>query len=306
MLVEPQAGDRTEDNLNPVGRIFYAGSALICVPHAIADGGQGTPALGAQAGRDRAGRGARAGGLLFGSPRGRDARSTSCWRPGRSGREQRTRAAGRLGETELTRRCGRLVEQRTRPCTVSGSAAGEQGLGEVALRVCGERDAARARDRPRSRPRGRRSLRPLVRPPRGRGQAVVRPSRRARLPARATIMRSAKGSSSGTTAAARSGSPTRRTPRRAARVRSGGCRRAACAQALGQPPRPAAPAPRCRRRARRGRARGRARYDRPAGEWIPRSQGPRSNPCNVSSTTWSVYWFAVSTRSALWSPTRVA
>ena len=50
MLVEPQAGDRTEDNLNPVGRIFYAGSALICVPHAIADGGPGTPALGAQAG----------------------------------------------------------------------------------------------------------------------------------------------------------------------------------------------------------------------------------------------------------------
>jgi len=50
MLVEPQAGDRTEDNLNPVGRIFYAGSARICVPHAIADGGTGTPALGAQAG----------------------------------------------------------------------------------------------------------------------------------------------------------------------------------------------------------------------------------------------------------------
>lgn len=50
MLVEPQAGDRTEDNLNPVGRIFYAGSTLICVPHAIADGGPATPALGAQAG----------------------------------------------------------------------------------------------------------------------------------------------------------------------------------------------------------------------------------------------------------------
>jgi SAM-dependent methyltransferase len=50
MLVEPQASDRTEDNLNPVGRIFYAGSALICVPHAIADGGPGSPALGAQAG----------------------------------------------------------------------------------------------------------------------------------------------------------------------------------------------------------------------------------------------------------------
>lgn len=50
MLVEPQAGDRPEDNLNPVGRIFYAGSALICVPHAIADSGGRTPALGAQAG----------------------------------------------------------------------------------------------------------------------------------------------------------------------------------------------------------------------------------------------------------------
>ena len=49
MLVEPQAGERAEDNLNPVGRLFYAGSALICVPHAIADGGPGTPALGNQA-----------------------------------------------------------------------------------------------------------------------------------------------------------------------------------------------------------------------------------------------------------------
>ena len=50
MLVEPQAGDRSEDNLNPVGRLFYAGSTLICVPHAIADSGGRTPALGAQAG----------------------------------------------------------------------------------------------------------------------------------------------------------------------------------------------------------------------------------------------------------------
>jgi SAM-dependent methyltransferase len=50
MLVEPQAGDQTEDNLNPVGRLFYAGSTLICVPHAIADGGPQTPALGNQAG----------------------------------------------------------------------------------------------------------------------------------------------------------------------------------------------------------------------------------------------------------------
>jgi SAM-dependent methyltransferase len=53
MLVEPRAGDRTEDNLNPVGRLFYAGSTLICVPHAIADSGGRTPALGAQAGEAR-------------------------------------------------------------------------------------------------------------------------------------------------------------------------------------------------------------------------------------------------------------
>jgi hypothetical protein len=50
MIVEPQAGDRTEDNLNPVGRLFYAGSTLICVPHAIADSGGRTRALGNQAG----------------------------------------------------------------------------------------------------------------------------------------------------------------------------------------------------------------------------------------------------------------
>src|SRR5262249_19780627 len=32
MLVEPFAHDRLRDNLNPVGRIFYAGSTMICTP----------------------------------------------------------------------------------------------------------------------------------------------------------------------------------------------------------------------------------------------------------------------------------
>lgn len=40
MLVEPMAGDRVEDNLNPVGRLFSAASVLICTPHAIAEGGR--------------------------------------------------------------------------------------------------------------------------------------------------------------------------------------------------------------------------------------------------------------------------
>lgn len=47
MLVEPFSNDRVEDNLNPVGRAFYSGSALICVPASLNENG---PALGAQAG----------------------------------------------------------------------------------------------------------------------------------------------------------------------------------------------------------------------------------------------------------------
>jgi hypothetical protein len=32
MIVEPPANDRVEDNLNPMGRVFYAASTMICVP----------------------------------------------------------------------------------------------------------------------------------------------------------------------------------------------------------------------------------------------------------------------------------
>jgi SAM-dependent methyltransferase len=51
MIVEPYAGDRLEDNLNPVGRIFYSASTTICVP-ASKDQELGL-ALGAQAGEAR-------------------------------------------------------------------------------------------------------------------------------------------------------------------------------------------------------------------------------------------------------------
>jgi len=50
MLVEPMAADNIADNLNPVGRLFYAASSLICVPVSLARNG---PALGAQAGERR-------------------------------------------------------------------------------------------------------------------------------------------------------------------------------------------------------------------------------------------------------------
>jgi 2-polyprenyl-3-methyl-5-hydroxy-6-metoxy-1,4-benzoquinol methylase len=48
MIVEPMAGDRMEDNMNPIGRIYYAASTLICVPTSLAQ--EVGAALGAQAG----------------------------------------------------------------------------------------------------------------------------------------------------------------------------------------------------------------------------------------------------------------
>lgn len=61
MLVEPAAGDSLADNLNPVGRVYYAGSTHICVPTALnQDGGV---ALGAQAGEARIGEVVREGGF---------------------------------------------------------------------------------------------------------------------------------------------------------------------------------------------------------------------------------------------------
>jgi len=48
MIVEPIAGDRPEDNLNPVGRLYYNASTMICVPTSLdQELGEG---LGAQAG----------------------------------------------------------------------------------------------------------------------------------------------------------------------------------------------------------------------------------------------------------------
>ena len=48
LLVEPFAADTVEDNFNPVGRLYYAGSLFLCVPNALSQ--PGGYALGAQAG----------------------------------------------------------------------------------------------------------------------------------------------------------------------------------------------------------------------------------------------------------------
>ena len=51
LLVEPFANDRLEDNLNPVGRLFYGASTVICVAHSMTEAPR--TALGAQAGEAR-------------------------------------------------------------------------------------------------------------------------------------------------------------------------------------------------------------------------------------------------------------
>lgn len=51
MIVEPFAGDKPEENHNPVGRIFYSASTMLCTPASLAQ--EVGAALGAQAGEER-------------------------------------------------------------------------------------------------------------------------------------------------------------------------------------------------------------------------------------------------------------
>jgi len=61
LIVEPFAGDSVEDNLNPVGRVYYGASTLVCTPASLSqEVGLG---LGAQAGEARLRDVVTAGGL---------------------------------------------------------------------------------------------------------------------------------------------------------------------------------------------------------------------------------------------------
>jgi 2-polyprenyl-3-methyl-5-hydroxy-6-metoxy-1,4-benzoquinol methylase len=51
LLVEPMAGDKVEDNLNPVGAAYYGFSTLLCTPNSLSQ--ETKTALGAQAGEAR-------------------------------------------------------------------------------------------------------------------------------------------------------------------------------------------------------------------------------------------------------------
>ena len=61
MIVEPIAGDKAKDNMNPVGRLYYNASTMICVPTSLdQEVGEG---LGAQAGEARLSEVVRSGGF---------------------------------------------------------------------------------------------------------------------------------------------------------------------------------------------------------------------------------------------------
>jgi hypothetical protein len=51
MIVEPFAGDKIEENLNPTGRAFYGASTLLCTPASLSQ--EVGLAVGAQAGEKK-------------------------------------------------------------------------------------------------------------------------------------------------------------------------------------------------------------------------------------------------------------
>ena len=61
MIVEPMAGDKPEDNMNPVGRLYYNASTMICVPTSLDQ--EVGEALGAQAGEAKVASVVKSGGF---------------------------------------------------------------------------------------------------------------------------------------------------------------------------------------------------------------------------------------------------
>ncbi len=61
MIVEPMAGDTLTENLNPIGRAFFAFSTMVCVPASLSQTGRA--GLGAQAGEKRLTEVIKAGGF---------------------------------------------------------------------------------------------------------------------------------------------------------------------------------------------------------------------------------------------------
>ncbi len=92
MIVEPYAGDALEENLTPVGRIFYAASTMLCTPSSLAQ--EVGLALGAQAGEARIREVVKNAGFTQFRRAARKRRSISSTKHGHSRRS--TRRAGKL------------------------------------------------------------------------------------------------------------------------------------------------------------------------------------------------------------------
>ena len=78
MIVEPYASDQVAENMNPVGRVYYNASTMLCVANALSQ--SGGYALGNQAGRPPSGRSSPTQGSPGSGVRPRP-RSTSCTKP---------------------------------------------------------------------------------------------------------------------------------------------------------------------------------------------------------------------------------
>ena len=110
LIVEPFAGDRVEDNLNPVGRAYYGLSTLLC-----------TPALALAGGRPRARRPGRRGAHprvaeAAGFTRFRRAAETPLQPPSsRCGRDARGRHRAASRRAVLRRRLRQRLGERPRP-----------------------------------------------------------------------------------------------------------------------------------------------------------------------------------------------
>ena len=119
MIVEPAAGDRVEDNLNPVGRAYYGFSTLLCTPASLSqDVGL---ALGTQAGPARIRDVVDRGGLHPVPHRGARRRSTSCSRSA-SDRDAVPRGTGRRDAVSRRRR-----RTRDRPGRPGGAPDRDRG-----------------------------------------------------------------------------------------------------------------------------------------------------------------------------------
>jgi len=114
MLVEPLGADRVEDNLNPIGRMWYGASVIACTPNALAHARRADRHAArradrpARAGRRRARRGARpAARPRAGLPRPRAAPLLGGGQPGQGAGSRR--GGGRPGPRARRSRHPRLL-----------------------------------------------------------------------------------------------------------------------------------------------------------------------------------------------------